>query len=88
MSEANLSSPSPLTGGEAETGKGPADLFPAERVRECSAHPGQEHWDGGDLNMATNSNSAHTPTLTLPRKGGGDGRGLNLICLLSLSAVS
>jgi len=29
-------------GGEAETGKGPADPFPAERVRKLFAHPGQQ----------------------------------------------
>ena len=40
--------PSHLTGGEAETGKGPVDLFPAERVRELSVHPGQER-DGGEM---------------------------------------
>ena len=34
--------PSHLMGGEAETGKSPADLFPAERVREISAHTGRE----------------------------------------------
>ena len=44
--------PSPLTGGEAETGKGPVDLFPAERVREPSAHPGQTRQDGGGRDRA------------------------------------
>ena len=39
--------PSPLAGGEAETGKGPVDLFPAERVRMKFAHPGQEKMGWG-----------------------------------------
>ena len=42
--------PSPLTRGEAETGKGPVGLFPAERVCEPSAHPGQTRQDGGGKN--------------------------------------
>jgi 23S rRNA (guanine2445-N2)-methyltransferase / 23S rRNA (guanine2069-N7)-methyltransferase len=40
--------PSPSKGGEAETGKGPVDLFPAERERGLSAHPGQKREDGGE----------------------------------------
>ena len=32
--------PSPLAGGEAETGKGPVDLFPAERVQMILLRPG------------------------------------------------
>jgi 2-octaprenyl-6-methoxyphenol hydroxylase len=51
--------PSPLTGGEAETGKGPVDLSPAERVREPSAHPGQTRQDGGGKNRAHASLHPH-----------------------------
>ena len=38
-------SPSPFTGGEAETGKGPVDLFPAERAHTILVRPGRE-WSG------------------------------------------
>ncbi|MEK6550412.1 MAG: DEAD/DEAH box helicase family protein, partial [Pseudomonadota bacterium] len=44
--------PSPLAGGEAETGKGPVDLFPAERVRTIYAHPGGNNGGEGYLEAA------------------------------------
>jgi uncharacterized FAD-dependent dehydrogenase len=51
--------PSPFTGGEAETGKGPVDLFPAERVREPSAHPGQKRQDGGERHQRLTPSHPH-----------------------------
>jgi type I restriction enzyme R subunit len=44
--------PSPLAGGEAETGKGPVDLFPAERVRTIYAHSGGNNGGEGYLEAA------------------------------------
>jgi len=54
-------------GGEAENGKGPVDLFPAERVRMIHAHPGQETGWGGDIKGL----HLFTPTLPSPVKGEG-----------------
>ena len=63
---------SPLTGGEAETGKGPADPFPAERAHERSVRPGQEQQgmevtrfpfplDGGKVGMGGATMRNHNP---------------------------
>ena len=38
--------PSPLAGGEAETGKGPVDLSPAERAHVIFVRPGREQGGG------------------------------------------
>ena len=51
--------PSPFMGGEAETGKGPVDLFPAERERGLSAHPGQKRKDGGELHQGFEPSHPH-----------------------------
>src|SRR3989344_5844434 len=39
-------SPSPFQGGEAEIGKGPVDLFPAERAHRILVRPGRERGGG------------------------------------------
>jgi hypothetical protein len=70
----NENVPSPFTGGEAETGKGPVDLFPAEQVRESSAHPGQKRQDGGERHQRL------TPSHPHPNPPPSRGRELNQSC--------
>jgi hypothetical protein len=57
--------------------KGPVDLLPAERVHVVFVHPGREYrlGGGGEIRRITTlkfSAAFLTPTLSLPRQGGGN----------------